>query len=71
MNETNGVWEKKTMNTKATKSDEGAQLRSEQCRKWNVILDGEIIGSVHGATRQQAEDTVRILRNPKLTVEEA
>ena len=35
---------------------------------WDVLLDGEIIGSVHGQTRQQAEDTIRIWKMKNLTI---
>jgi len=27
-------------------------------RTWSVILDGKIIGTIHGATEQQARDTL-------------
>ena len=35
---------------------------------WDVLLNGEIIGSVHGQTRQQAEDTIRIWKMKGLTI---
>ena len=40
-----------------------------EARKWNVLLDGQIIGSVHGQTRTQAEDTIAIFRMKNLTIE--
>lgn len=62
----------KTETTNTEVRNEGAQLRSKQSVKtWNVILDGEIIGSVHGQTIEQARDTVAILKNEKLIVQPA
>jgi hypothetical protein len=46
-----------------------AQSRSENLKQWNVLLDGQIIGSVHGQTRTQAEDTIAIFRMKNLTIE--
>ena len=39
-----------------------------EARKWNVLLDGEVIGSVHGQTREQAQDTIAPFRMKNLTV---
>jgi hypothetical protein len=45
-----------------------AQSRSENSKQWNVLLDGEVIGSVHGQTREQAQDTIAPFRMKNLTV---
>ena len=58
------------MKTNATeKTEEKAQGQSEQSSKlWNVILDGEVIGTVHGATQQHAQDAIAPFRMKNLTV---
>ena len=35
---------------------------------WDVLLDGVIIGSIHGQTRQQAEDSIAIWKMNGLTI---
>ncbi len=35
---------------------------------WDVLLDGVIIGSIHGQTRQQAEDSIAIWKMKGLTI---
>ena len=35
---------------------------------WDVLLDGVIIGSVHGQTRQQALDTIAAWKMKGLTI---
>ena len=46
-----------------------AQSRSENLKQWNVLLDGEVIGSIHGQTRMEAQYTIDILRMRNLTIE--
>jgi hypothetical protein len=46
-----------------------AQSRSEKLKQWNVLLDGEVIGSVHGQTEAQAKDTIAVFRMKNLTIE--
>ena len=60
------------MKTNTTQTpDEGARGQSEQSgtRKWNVIMDGEVIGSVHGQTIEQAKDTIAVLRMPNVSIQ--
>ncbi len=40
-------------------------------RSWNVVFDGEVIGSVHGETERQARDIIAILRMPNVTIQAA
>lgn len=62
----------KTETTKIEVKIEGAQLRSKQSVKsWNVFLNGELIGSVHGQTIEQARDTVAVFKNKGITVQPA
>ena len=62
------------MKTNTTTNQTGgrARVQSEQAGAenhgiWDVILDGEIIGSIHGQTIERARDIVAPLRM-KLTV---
>ena len=45
-----------------------AQSRSENLKQWNVLLDGEVIGSIHGQTEAQAQDTIAPFRMKNLTL---
>jgi hypothetical protein len=42
------------------------QVTKEQT--WDVLLDGEVIGSIHGQTRQQAQDTIAIWKMKGLSI---
>ena len=35
---------------------------------WDVLLDGEVIGSVHGQTRLEAEMTIAVWKMKNLTI---
>jgi hypothetical protein len=39
-----------------------------KAQTWDVLLDGEIIGTVHGQTREQAQDTINIWKMKGLTI---
>jgi hypothetical protein len=52
---------KKTMTTNDNSTEKTGQAQSQsemKQRTWNVILQGKIIGTIHGATEQQARDTM-------------
>ena len=62
------------MNTNRSQpGGEQLQGRSEPSvvRSWNVVLNGEIIGTVHGETRQRALEVISVLRMPELKIEPA
>jgi hypothetical protein len=40
----------------------------DKATTWDVLLDGEIIGSVHGQTRAQAQDTIAVWKMKGLTI---
>jgi len=40
----------------------------QEAKTWDVLLDGEIIGTVHGQTREQAQDTINIWKMKNLTI---
>ena len=40
----------------------------QEAKTWDVLLDGEIIGTVHGQTREQAQDTINIWKMKGLTI---
>ena len=47
------------------------QTQSTGQRSWNVVLDGEVIGSVHGNTEVQARDIIAGLRMPNISIRPA
>jgi hypothetical protein len=40
----------------------------QETKTWDVLLDGEIIGSIHGQTREQAQDSINIWKMKGLTI---
>ena len=59
------------MNTTSQKSkllNRIAITIKDEAQTWDVLLDGEVIGSVHGQTRQQAQDTIAIWKMKGLTI---
>ncbi len=59
------------MSTNTENKMKGLQSQSEQLeRTWDVLLNEEVIGLVHGQTRERAEDIVRVFRNPAITIRE-
>jgi hypothetical protein len=57
-------------NIKSTtdKTRNGQALSQSELKRWNVLLDGEVIGSIHGQTEAQARDTIAPFRMSNLTV---
>ena len=59
----------KTTNTTTEKLINRNELSSKQgATTWDVLLDGEIIGSVHGQTRLEAEMTIAVWKMKNLTI---
>ncbi len=60
------------MSTNTENKTKGLQSQSEQLelKTWDVMLEGEVIGSVHGQTYERAMDTLRAFRNPWITIRE-
>jgi hypothetical protein len=57
------------MNTNTEKLQNRNNISSTQgAATWDVLLDGEIIGTVHGQTREQAQDTINIWKMKGLTI---
>jgi len=48
-----------------------AQSRSENLKQWNVLLDGEVIGTIHANSEAQARDIIAPFRMEVLTVQPA
>ena len=46
-----------------------AQSRSENLKQWNVLLDGEVIGTIHANNEAQARDIIAPFRMSVLTVQ--
>ena len=42
-----------------------------EAKKWNVILDGEVIGTIHANSETQARDIIAPFRMEVLTVQPA
>ena len=58
-----------TNNTITAKlSNRNAITIKDEAKAWDVLLDGQIIGSVHGQTRQQAQDTIAVWKMKNLTI---
>jgi len=51
-----------------TNPDDGTEPETKQ---WNVLLDGEVIGTVHANNETQARDIIAPFRMHVLTVEAA
>lgn len=58
------------MSTNTENKSKGAPGQSEQleAKTWDVMLDGEVIGSVHGETRERALDVIAPFKNVRLSV---
>ena len=48
-----------------------AQSRSENLKQWNVLLDGEVIGTIHANNEAQARDIIAPFRTAVLTIQPA
>ena len=57
-----------TNKTTAKLLNRNAITIKDEAQIWDVLLDGEIIGSVHGQTRQQAQDTIAIWKMKNLSI---
>ena len=56
------------------KPDGQAPSRSDfsvKQKRWNVLMDGQVIGSIHGQTEAQARATIAVLRMPELKISPA
>jgi hypothetical protein len=40
-----------------------------EARKWRVLMDGEVIGTIHASTPEQARDIIAPFRMAVLTIE--
>jgi len=56
------------MNTNKKLQNRNNISSTQAVATWDVLLDGEIIGSVHGQTRLEAEMTIAVWKMKNLTI---
>lgn len=59
----------RTNDNKSENQVRGSEPIRIEARKWNVILDGEVIGTIHANSEAQARDIIAPFRMAVLTVQ--